>query len=125
MAQLSISLKQSLGRRSLIIESAFTNSSDMARMLAPFLFDWRPRVPYDNIGKIAKITVPVLIVHGTDDEIIPVEMGRCLYAQAREPKQLYVIPGAHHNDTYLVGGQEYFRRLKGFIFPKEGYHQGG
>ena len=38
--------------RALILESAFTNSSDMAKMLAPFLFDWRPKVPYDNLGKI-------------------------------------------------------------------------
>ena len=38
--------------RGLILESAFTNSSDMAKMLAPFLFDWRPKVPYDNLGKI-------------------------------------------------------------------------
>jgi len=41
--------------RGLILESAFTNSSEMARMLAPFLFDWRPKVPYDNLGKIDKV----------------------------------------------------------------------
>lgn len=102
--------------RSLIIESAFTNSSDMAKLFAPFMFDWRPRVPYDNLGKIAKLKVPLLIIHGDQDEIIPVEMGRRLYAAARDPKELYIIPGAHHNDTYLVGGQAYFERLKSFIF---------
>ena len=105
--------------RSLIIESAFTNSSDMAKMLAPFLFDWRPRVPYDNLGKIDKITVPVLIIHGSDDEIIPADMGRRVFAAARDPKDLYIIPGAHHNDTYLVGGRTYFERLRAFIFPGE------
>jgi hypothetical protein len=104
--------------RGLIIESPFTNSSDMARMLAPFLFDWRPRVPYDNLGKIGQVKVPVLVIHGSDDEIIPVEMGRRVYAAAQSPKELYIIPGAHHNDTYLVGGQAYFERLRFFIFPK-------
>jgi fermentation-respiration switch protein FrsA (DUF1100 family) len=104
--------------RGLIIESPFTNSSDMARMLAPFLFDWRPRVPYDNLGKIGQVKVPVLVIHGSDDEIIPVEMGRRVYAVAQSPKELYIIPGAHHNDTYLVGGQAYFERLRFFIFPK-------
>jgi fermentation-respiration switch protein FrsA (DUF1100 family) len=105
--------------RSLILESAFTNSSEMARMLAPFLFDWRPKVPYDNLGKIDKVKVPVLIIHGTDDEIIPVAMGRRVFTAANEPKELYIIPGAHHNDTYMVGGRDYFERLKGFIFPGE------
>jgi fermentation-respiration switch protein FrsA (DUF1100 family) len=102
--------------RSLIIESAFTNSSDMAKLFAPFMFDWRPRVPYDNLGKIAQIKVPLLIIHGDQDEIIPVEMGRRLFAAARDPKDLYIIPGAHHNDTYLVGGRAYFERLKSFIY---------
>lgn len=104
--------------RSLIIESAFTNSQDMARLIAFFLFDWRPRVPYDNLGKIGQVNVPVLIIHGEYDEIIPVDMSRRLYAAARDPKELYIIPGAHHNDTYLVGGEAYFERLRAFIFPK-------
>ena len=80
------------------------------------MFDWRPKVPYDNLGKIAKLKVPVLIIHGDEDEIIPVEMGRRLFAAARDPKELYIIPGAHHNDTYLVGGKGYFERLKSFIY---------
>jgi hypothetical protein len=104
--------------RALILESAFTNSQDMARLYAPFLFDWRPRVPYDNLGKIDKIRVPMLIIHGENDEIIPVDMSRRLFAAAPEPKELYIIPGAHHNDTYLVGGEAYFERLAAFIHEK-------
>jgi fermentation-respiration switch protein FrsA (DUF1100 family) len=103
--------------RGLILESAFTNSSDMAKLLAPFLFDWRPRVPYDNLGKINKVKAPVLIIHGAHDEIIPVDMGRRVFMAANSPKDLYIIPGAHHNDTYMVGGRDYFQRLKAFIFP--------
>lgn len=105
--------------RALILESAFTNSSDMAKLFAPFLFDWRPKVPYDNLGKIDKVKVPVLVIHGNYDEIIPVEMGRRVFAAANSPKDLYIIPGAHHNDTYVVGGKEYFKRLKTFIFSAE------
>jgi fermentation-respiration switch protein FrsA (DUF1100 family) len=103
--------------RALILESAFTNSSDMAKMLAPFLFDWRPKVPYDNLRKIANVKVPLLIIHGSHDEIIPVDMGRRVFMAANSPKDIYIIPGAHHNDTYVVGGKEYFQRLKAFIFP--------
>jgi fermentation-respiration switch protein FrsA (DUF1100 family) len=117
---LAVDLAVRLPCRSLIIESAFTNSSDMARLLAPFLFDWRPRIPYDNLGKIDKIKAPLLIIHGSEDEIIPVEMSFRLYAKAAAPKEIYIIPGAHHNDTYLVGGKEYFRRLQEFIHAKVG-----
>ena len=104
--------------RSLILESAYTNSQEMARLLAPFLFDWRPSIPYDNLGKIGQIKVPLLVIHGEDDEIIPVDMGRRVFAAAPEPKELYIIPYSHHNDTYLVGGKTYFERLRAFIFPQ-------
>ena len=67
------------------------------------------------MGKIDKIKAPLLIIHGSEDEIIPVSMSRRLLAAAREPKELYIIPGAHHNDTYLVGGPAYFERLSAFI----------
>ncbi len=116
---LATDLAAALPCRAVILESAFTNSSDMARLFAPFMFDWRPRVPYDNLGKIDKLQVPVLIIHGEDDEIIPVDMGRRLYAAAREPKEIYIIPGAHHNDTYLVGGRAYYEKLRSFIFRRE------
>jgi hypothetical protein len=102
--------------RCLILESPFTNSKEMARLFAPFMFDWRPKVPYDNLGKVGYVKVPVMVVHGDQDEIIPVDMGRRVYEAAPEPKELYIIPGAHHNDTYLVGGKTYFERLKNFIF---------
>jgi hypothetical protein len=115
---LATDLAVRLPSRGLIIESAFTNSSDMAKLYLPFMFDWRPSIPYDNLGKIDKIKVPLLIIHGAEDEIIPVEMSRRLFAKARAPKELYIIPGAHHNDTYLVGGRAYFEKLKTFI------HQG-
>jgi fermentation-respiration switch protein FrsA (DUF1100 family) len=62
--------------------------------------------------------VPLLIIHGADDEIIPVDMSRRLFAAARDPKELYIIPGAHHNDTYVMGGMAYFERLKKFIFTQ-------
>jgi fermentation-respiration switch protein FrsA (DUF1100 family) len=87
----------------------------MAKLYAPFLFDWRPKVPYDNLGRIGLVKAPVLVIHGAHDEIIPVDMGRRVYAAAPEPKDLYIIPGAHHNDTYLVGGPAYFDRLRAFI----------
>jgi fermentation-respiration switch protein FrsA (DUF1100 family) len=102
--------------RSLILESAYTNSQEMARLYAPFLFDWRPSVPYDNLGKIGQIRVPLLVIHGEDDEIIPVDMGRRVFAAAPDPKELYIIPRSHHNDTYLAGGPAYFERLRAFIF---------
>jgi fermentation-respiration switch protein FrsA (DUF1100 family) len=105
--------------RALILESPFTNSQDMAKLYAPFLFDWRPKVPYDNLGRIGGVKVPVMVIHGAQDEIIPVDMARRVFEAAAEPKELYIIPGSQHNDTYLVAGPEYVERLRNFIAKTE------
>jgi fermentation-respiration switch protein FrsA (DUF1100 family) len=99
-----------------ILESAFTSTDDVMRMYFPFL----PALPagtvkYDTIDLIEKVTVPKLIIHGEHDEIIPLWMGERLYEAAPPPKEFYLIRDATHNDTYLVGGEDYFIKLKEFI----------
>ena len=59
--------------------------------------------------------MPLLILHGDKDDTIPLDGGRRLFEAAREPKQFHVIPGAGHNDTYIVGGEPYFAVLASFL----------
>ena len=76
----------------------------------------QPQGPtYDNLSLIPRLNIPVLIIHGEHDEVIPVAMGRRLYDAAPEPKELYIISGAHHNDVYNLGGEAYFSRWRRFI----------
>lgn len=101
--------------RSLIIESAFTSTKDMAKSM--FLFQLlSPFLPshYNNLRKIKGITVPKLIIHGETDEIVPFSMGQRLYRAANAPKYFFPINGAGHNDTYFVGGKRYFQIFSGF-----------
>lgn len=100
----------------LIIESAFTSSDDVADLYYPFLKHlMKTSANYQTADLIGKVAIPKLIVHGERDEIIPLWMGERLYELAPEPKELYVIAGASHNDTYVVGGDDYFNRFKAFI----------
>lgn len=102
--------------RCLIIESTFTSTKDMAKTIFPF-FIFSPFLPhhYNNILKIAGVTIPKLIIHGEDDNIVPFSMGNKLFAQATEPKLFLPIHGAGHNDTYVVGGEDYFEAIVNFI----------
>ena len=52
--------------------------------------------------------MPLLVLHGDRDDVVPYEQGRRLFEAANEPKWFYTIRGARHNDTYFVGGQPYF-----------------
>lgn len=101
--------------RGIILESAFTSAGDMARILMPlFPARYLLRSRFDNIGKIGTVTVPLLIIHGANDEIVPLELGRKLFEAAPESKTFYTIPGSGHNDTHIVGRDAYYSVLKKF-----------
>jgi fermentation-respiration switch protein FrsA (DUF1100 family) len=99
-----------------ILESTFTSARDVARVAYPFLpVKFVIRAKFDSIGKIGKVRAPLLVMHGDQDSIIPIELGRKLYEAAPEPKEFYTIVGADHNDTYLVGADAYFEKVRQFI----------
>ncbi|HSD50007.1 MAG TPA: alpha/beta fold hydrolase [Candidatus Methylomirabilis sp.] len=100
----------------LILETPFTSIRDMAKVALPFLPVWGlVRTKYDAQVKIRDVRVPLLILHGDQDDVVPYEQGRRLFEAANEPKTLYTIPGARHNDTYIVGNRPYFAAWARFL----------
>lgn len=99
----------------LILESPPTSWLEMMRRFIPSLSPHELVVKYDSLSKIKGINVPLLVLHGDRDEVVSYELGRKLYEAANEPKQFYTIKNAGHNDTYIVGGEGYFRALQDFI----------
>jgi len=97
----------------LIIESTFTSIRTLTRLVFPLPLPALP-VKYDSLSKIGQLEMPLLVIHGERDELIPFAEGQALFKAAPEPKTWYPIPGAGHNDTYLAGGENYFRQLAAF-----------
>ena len=58
---------------------------------------------------------PVLIVSGAEDRPVPCENGWRLYAAAREPKEIWIIPGADHGSTLAAAGDACEKRVGGFF----------
>jgi fermentation-respiration switch protein FrsA (DUF1100 family) len=100
-------------RIGLIMESTFTSIRTLARLVFPLPLPKLP-VKYDSLAKIERIGLPLLAIHGQEDELIPYDDGRALFDAAPQPKAWYPIPGAGHNDTYVIGGEAYFQRLAAF-----------
>lgn len=98
-----------------VLEAPFASIPDMARALYPWLPAALIRTRYDVVEKIKKIKAPVLVAHGEQDDVVPFEQGRRVFAAAPEPKQFYPIPGARHNDTFYAGGDAYLAAIKDFI----------
>ncbi len=104
------------GARALVLESPFASIPAMARAVYPFLPVWPlVRTRYDNLSKIGRLRLPLLVLHGERDDIVPFAQGRRVFEAAPEPKRFWAIPGAHHNDTYVVGGEPYWRALRQFL----------
>jgi fermentation-respiration switch protein FrsA (DUF1100 family) len=102
--------------RALVLESPFASVPEMARAVYPFLPVWPfVRTRYDNVSKVARLRMPLLVLHGERDEIVPFAQGRRVFEAAPQPKRFFAIPGASHNDTYVVGGDAYWRALREFL----------
>ncbi len=72
--------------------------------------------PYLNKVKIRRIAKPTLIIHGEQDELVPLAEGKELFQNSgAETKNLLVIPGAGHNDIMMVGGELYFGAIEAFV----------
>ena len=115
----TVAIEISLKRRvkSIIIESAFTSIREMARTIALFyLFSFFLPAHYNNLEKIGQVSIPKLIIHGKDDEIVSFSMGEKLFEAAKAPRYFFPVKDAGHNDTFIVGGREYFEGIAAFAY---------
>lgn len=81
----------------LVLDSPYTSILELASAAYP----WLPvglllRDRYESITYIGDVHMPVFILHGEADDIVPVEMGRRLLAAANDPKEIRTMPGAGH-----------------------------
>ena len=101
----------------IILESAFTSFADVADgsgFLARLLMNFSTE-RFASIEKIAQVQAPLLMLHGTLDTTIPINLGEKLFAVANPPKQWQAIVGAAHSDLDVVGGVSYQNVLRGFV----------
>ncbi len=87
----------------------------MAREQGLAWLAWLTGEPFFSIEKISRITVPVLFIHGEQDGIVPIKLGRKLFDQCRSPKTWKTILGAGHNDIIQRAGGEYWKGIKVFM----------
>jgi fermentation-respiration switch protein FrsA (DUF1100 family) len=100
--------------RAVVLESPLTTAADMARVHYPFLPRFILRLSMNNLERAGRLTAPLLVLHGDRDQIAPPWMGRAI-AEAGHARELVLISGAGHNETYDVGGAEYRRKLLAFL----------
>jgi uncharacterized protein len=82
--------------RALILESTFTSIPDLAAEVYPYLpARWMAQIQYNNLQNIKSIKCPLLLVHSSEDDVVPFHHSQMLYQAAPEPKSLLEIRYDH------------------------------
>lgn len=80
-----------------ILDSPYTSILELASMYYPWLpVGWLLKDRYDSIGVISEVHAPLFILHGEADDVVPVQMGKRLFAAANEPKEMRTIADGGH-----------------------------
>ncbi|XP_050129757.1 alpha/beta hydrolase domain-containing protein WAV2-like isoform X1 [Malus sylvestris] len=116
----------------LILENTFTSILDLVGVLFPFLkwfiggsgskgpkvLNFLVRSPWSTIDVIGEVKQPILFLSGLQDEMIPPSHLQMLYAKAAAHNKRCVFvefPTGMHMDTWLAGGDEYWRTVQEFL----------
>jgi pimeloyl-ACP methyl ester carboxylesterase len=99
-----------------VLLSPFTSTMDMSRVVIGLPVGFLVTHRYDNAARLAEISrsgaAHVIILHGTNDEVIPVEMARQLATQHPRSVRLREIPGGTHNTLHLEATDEVAKALQ-------------
>ena len=102
----------------IVLEAPLTSTIDVASSV----YFWLPlrlliTDQYNIERTIPTVRARLLILHGEQDEVIPVDMGRRIYRAANDPKRIEIFPEGHHNDLFDNGAWE---KMRDFLLSLEG-----
>jgi fermentation-respiration switch protein FrsA (DUF1100 family) len=111
----AIELASTVPAAGLIVEGALTSVPDRGAELWPLIpVRLIARNRFGSLARIASLKMPVLVIHGRDDQTIPIAHGRRLFEAAPEPKTFLEVAGGH-DDAYSVGASEYEAGVRRFL----------
>jgi len=109
----AVEIAQNKNYAGVILESPFTSMVNMGKRYYPFFpVRFLLRDKFESYKKIPNISVPVLIMHGKVDKIVPYDMGKKMYELANEPKFFY---SQEYGDHMVEYDEKLLLALKKFI----------
>jgi len=109
----ALAATQRIGR--LILEAPFTSAIDIGARAYLFLpVRLLMKDPFRSDQRIAKVTAPLLVLHGERDGVVPITLGERLFALANEPKRFVRFPAGTHVDLDQHGALD---AVRSFIAP--------
>uniref|UniRef100_A0A6T8GYY9 Peptidase S9 prolyl oligopeptidase catalytic domain-containing protein n=1 Tax=Hemiselmis andersenii TaxID=464988 RepID=A0A6T8GYY9_HEMAN len=94
-----------------IVQSAFTSCIRVAYDVRHTAFD-----AFCNLDKVSKIKCPVLVIHGTKDDVVPLGHGKALFKMCKRPHRPFWVGGAGHNDIEVSHFPALCQRVQEFVW---------
>ena len=108
-----VEVAQNKNYAGVILESPFTSMVNMGKKYYPFFpVNLLLKDKFESYKKIKNIFIPVLIMHGKVDKIVPYDMGKKMYELANEPKFFY---SQEYGDHMIEYDEKLLSALKKFI----------
>jgi alpha-beta hydrolase superfamily lysophospholipase len=100
-----------------IVEGSFTSMADVVRTTK---WGWLPVAPlitqrFDAGAQVERVKAPLLVVHGSQDQLIQPTLGFALFERARMPKRFMLVEGGTHHNTSAVGHEAYRQAVAEFF----------
>lgn len=111
-----VAVKMALERRpaAVILESPYTSIAAVSQFHYWYLpARWMILDKWDSLARIARISTPLLVLHGDKDSVVPLRFGQSLFDAALEPKEMIEVAGAGHVELFEHG--PVVERVLGFI----------
>ncbi|MBI3704889.1 MAG: alpha/beta hydrolase [Rhizobiales bacterium] len=90
-----------------MLDAPFSSAADVGASAYPFVpVRWFMRDPFRSDLRIARVSAPLLVLHGERDRVIPIRFGEKLFALAREPKRMVRFPAGEHSDLDSHGAPQ-------------------
>jgi len=102
-----------------IIESGFATEYPLLSLMNinPDDINYTLEDGFENLKKIKKYSGPLLVIHADLDDIIPFSQAELIMIESQsKDKELYKVSGANHNNILMISREEYFKKIKEFIY---------
>jgi fermentation-respiration switch protein FrsA (DUF1100 family) len=102
----------------LVLDSPYSSAVEVAAAHYPiFPVNWLMFDRFRSDFAIGAVHIPILVLHGDEDDVIPIDLAKRLFELANEPKTFLLVSGGKH---FVLGLTEVFPRVRKWIHEKTG-----
>jgi fermentation-respiration switch protein FrsA (DUF1100 family) len=99
----------------LVLLSTFTGIREMGELLYSFIPTTLVPDAYPSLRRVPHLRASLLILHGEQDEVVPLAQARALFEAAPGPKRMRTFPGVGHNDVIALAGRDLVQEIAAWV----------